>query len=102
MIGKLYTTEVQQFTDDDSGDVYIELPPALLENIGWEEGDEVRFDTDRTGRITIKKVQLKTVELEFDQEELFRYMQIAHRRGISFNELCEEALKESIEPYPRA
>ena len=42
---------------------------------------------------------METVELEldFDQEELFEYMQLAHKKNISFNQLIEEALTDLIE-----
>ena len=31
-----------------------------------------------------------------DEDELFKYMQMAHDQGTSFNEFCEKALKEVI------
>jgi hypothetical protein len=45
------------------------------------------------------KAKMETVELEldFDQEELFEYMQLAHKKNISFNQLIEEALTDLIE-----
>jgi hypothetical protein len=37
------------------------------------------------------------VELNFDDDELFKYMQLAHKKGISFNQLCNEALGDHLE-----
>ena len=82
--------------DDGSGDAYIELPPELLNKLKWEEGDDLRFDSRKDGSISLKKVNLETVELDFEDEELFKYMQLAHEQGISFNQFCENALKDVI------
>ena len=40
---------------------------------------------------------METVELDFDDEELFKYMQLAHEKNMSFNQLVEEALTDVIE-----
>ena len=42
------------------------------------------------------KVKYKTIELDFDDEELLKYMVFAHEQGITFNELCERAVEEKI------
>ena len=39
----------------------------------------------------------EAVELEFDEEELLKYMTFAHERNMTFNELCEEAVKAKID-----
>ena len=38
-----------------------------------------------------------SIELEFDDEELLKYMMLAHEENITFNELCERALKAKID-----
>ena len=42
--------------DDGSGDAYIELPPELLNKLSWQEGDDLHFDLQEDGSISIKKV----------------------------------------------
>tara|TARA_Y100000310_G_C20338986_1_gene648886 strand:+ start:87 stop:401 length:315 start_codon:yes stop_codon:yes gene_type:complete len=90
-----HSVEVKEL-NDGSGDTYIEFPPELLNKLGWKEGDDLRFEPKKNGSIRVKKVNLETIELDFDEDELFKYMQIAHDQGISFNEFCENALKEVI------
>jgi len=82
--------------EDDSGDSYMEIPPVLLKKLDWNEGDDLKFLPQPNGSIIIKKVNLETVELDFDEGELFKYMQMAHDQGISFNDLCGNALNEAI------
>ena len=94
-MGNRHLIEIREL-DDGSGDVYIELPPELLAKVGWKEGDDLRFDRGKNGSLIVKKANLESVELDFDEDELFKYMQLAHEKGISFNELCENALKEVI------
>ena len=57
--------------EDSSGDSYMEIPPVLLKKLGWEEGDDLKFLPQHNGSIIIKKVNLETIELDFDEDELF-------------------------------
>jgi len=40
---------VCQDPGDGSGDVIVELPPALLEKLGWALGDELVIEGDKEG-----------------------------------------------------
>lgn len=40
-----------------------------------------------------------SVPVDFTDEELLRYMKMAHERDITFNSFIEEALREAIERY---
>ena len=84
-----------EIKENSSGELYFELPPALLEDLGWEEGDDVKF-ADKNGVFTINKVKYETIELDFDDDELFKYMKHAHEKGMSFNEWIEDSLKRVI------
>ena len=64
-----YTVEVQQVDE-----YFVELPPVLLEKVGWEIGDDIKFDIQDNGSIHLKKVRLENVELDFDDEELLKIM----------------------------
>ena len=59
-------------------------------------GDELKFIPQEEAFI-IKKVKYETIELDFDDEELLKYMMLAHEENITFNELCERALKAKID-----
>ena len=90
---KVSELEVKQSFD---GELYFRLPNDLLDRLGWEEGDDLKFIPQDEAFI-IKKVKYETIELDFDDQELLKYMQFAHEKNITFNELCEEAIKEKID-----
>jgi hypothetical protein len=41
------------------------------------------------------------VPVDFSDEELLKYMKLAHERDMTFNQLVEQALREAIEEYKR-
>lgn len=49
-----YEVIVQEDTDSD--DLILPIPPVLLQQLGWKEGDEIDFAIDDKGRWFIKKV----------------------------------------------
>ena len=90
-----YSVSVQE--DPKSKDLFFELPPELMKNLGWKTGDDLRWDETDNGGFKLTKVKMETVELDFDDEELFKYMQMAHDRNQSFNEFVADALTEILE-----
>jgi hypothetical protein len=42
------------------------------------------------------EVEYGTIELDFDDEELLKYMKLAHEEGMSFNEWIEHTLTQII------
>ena len=81
--------------ETQDGDLFFNIPDDVLERLGWAEGDDIKFIEKDNGFI-LKKVKYENVELEFDDEELLKYMLFAHEKGLSFNELCEQAVKEKL------
>jgi hypothetical protein len=47
--------EVITQEDPESGDVLLPIPPQLLEQLGWREGDDVEIGIDPQGNIILKK-----------------------------------------------
>jgi bifunctional DNA-binding transcriptional regulator/antitoxin component of YhaV-PrlF toxin-antitoxin module len=82
--------------EDASGELYFDIPQDVLDRLGWQEGDDIKFIEKDDGFI-IKKVKYESVELEFDDEELLKYMKFAHESGITFNQLCEDAIKGRLD-----
>ena len=78
------------------GELYFRLPDILMNRLGWEEGDDLKF-IEKDNAFVIKKVKYETIELDFDDDELFKYMKLAHENNMSFNEWIEHSLKEIIE-----
>ena len=54
MTGNKYTLEIKESAD---GELYFDLPEDILNNLGWEEGDEVKF-IKKGNSFSIKKVDL--------------------------------------------
>lgn len=77
------------------GDLFFTIPDEVLERLGWKEGDDLKFD-EKNGSVLIRKVKYESVELEFDDKELLKYMMVAHEKGITFNQLCEESIKAKL------
>ena len=48
--------EVITQEDPETGDMLIPLPPQLLKDLGWKEGDDIDFTIDDKGRIVLKKI----------------------------------------------
>jgi len=88
------TTELQ-IKENSNGDLYFNIPDNVLERLGWEEGDEIKF-VEQDGGFLLKKVKYESVSLDIDDEDLLKYMMFAHEQNITFNELCEEAVKEKL------
>jgi antitoxin component of MazEF toxin-antitoxin module len=42
--------------EDSNGDLLLPIPPILLEQLGWVEGDEISIDIDDKGRYILSKV----------------------------------------------
>lgn len=82
---------------DESDDMFLELPPDLLDSMGWEIGDTLKWVIDDDGNILLKKPKYENVELEFDEKELFKYMLMAHEMDITFNEFVERALMNVVD-----
>ena len=82
------------------GELYFRLPDDLLKRLGWEEGDDVKF-IPQDEAFMIKKVKYESVELQFDDEELLKYMKFAHDQNITFNQLCEHAINEKLNEVNR-
>ena len=89
-----------QVEEDSDGELFFTIPQDVLDRLGWKEGDDIKF-TERDGGFTLTKIKYETVELEFDEGELFRYMQAAHDEGKSFNEWVEEVMKWWIDIYDK-
>ena len=83
--------EVKESSD---GEFYFNLPDDLLGRLG--EGDEIKF-VERDGGFVIKKPKYESIELDIDDEELFKYMKHAHENLLSLNEWVEKCLTKFIE-----
>ena len=75
-------------------------------NEAWEDVDYVDLEVDddfvqkclaiRAGEQYDTRVQ---IEVNFSDNEMARYMKLAHEQDITFNQLVENALQQAIESY---
>jgi hypothetical protein len=80
----------------------------VLADQAWDDVDYVDLETDddwmqkalaiAAGEDYDTRV---SVPVDFSDEDLLKYMKIAHERDITFNQLIAEALTEAIEDYKR-
>ncbi len=94
MTSEIYKVHVQKNEQDE---LFIELPSELVGNLGWNTGDDVKWEKTEGGGFRLKKVKYETVELDFDDDELFKYMQLAHERNQSFNEFVADTLNTIVD-----
>ena len=61
---KTFTSKVVEICDN--GDAIIELPPELLEEMGWKEGDTLDI-SEKNGKIIIKKIDEEDRKISLDK-----------------------------------
>ena len=61
---KRFTSKVLEICDN--GDAIVELPPELLEEMGWKEGDTLDI-SDKDGKIIIKKIDEEDRKISLDK-----------------------------------
>ena len=59
-----FTSKVVEICDN--GDAIIELPPELLEEMGWKEGDTLDI-SEKDGKIIIKKIDEEDRKISLDK-----------------------------------
>lgn len=84
-----------QLKETEDGELFFNIPDDVLERLGWEEGDEIKF-IEKDGGFLLTKVKYESIELDFEEKDLLRYMMFAHEQDITFNELCQNAIKEKL------
>jgi hypothetical protein len=50
-----FTYEVITQEDPETGELILPIPPELMKQMGWSEGDTLDFDQDDQGRWIISK-----------------------------------------------
>jgi hypothetical protein len=46
---------ITQPVSDNDDDILLPIPPALLKQMGWKEGDNIEVGLDEEGRYILKK-----------------------------------------------
>jgi hypothetical protein len=84
------------------------LEKNVLENQAWDDVNYIDLDVDEDflekARSIVADKDYDTrvqIPVDFSDEELLRYMTLAHERDMTFNQLVEEALRNAIEEFKR-
>lgn len=93
MSNTIFEVEVQKNEQDE---LFIELPPSLMKELGWKPGDELKWEETDNGGFRCRKIKYETIELEIDDEEYVKYLKFAHENNMSFNEFVELAISEVV------
>jgi hypothetical protein len=48
--------EVITHEDPETGDLIVPIPPQVLRELGWKEGDQLDIQLDENGKIVFKKL----------------------------------------------
>jgi len=91
-----YEVEIQE---NKEGELYFQIPEELLDKLGWKEGDELKFIEKGNSAFQIKKMRYESIELDFTEEELYKYMLAAHENKMSFDEWVEMAISSFLKAY---
>ena len=51
-----HSYEVITHEDPKTGDLILPIPPQVLRDLGWKEGDEIDIQLDENGKIVMKKL----------------------------------------------
>jgi len=82
--------------ETDDGELFFNIPDDILDRLGWEEGDEIKF-VEKDGGFLLTKVKYESVSIDIDEKDLLKYMMFAHEHNITFNELCQNAVKAKLD-----
>lgn len=90
---KSFEIEVKE---NDNEELYFEFPPEVLKRLDWHEDDELKFTDNKDGSFTITKIKMTDIELDFTEEEYFKFLQAAHECDMTFNEWVQEAIQDMV------
>ena len=72
-------------------------------NQAWDDVDYIDLDVDEDFLVKLEAIvngkdydTRVQVQVDFSDEELFKYMKFAHEQDITFNQLVEQAIKAAI------
>ena len=95
-MSEVYTVDIKHVEESD--DLWMSIPTELMEQLGWEVGDDLKFIDHKDGSFRLKKIRLESVELEIPDDDLLQLTMMAHERNITLNDLitdiCEDSIKE--------
>ena len=99
-----FTTTVQQY--NDTQDLYIEIPHYILQNLDWEEGDELAWSIKGNQIILTKVKDTSSIKEEptiadYDwytvKEEAINEYYESESEGKEFDDIYDDYIEASVE-----
>jgi len=88
-----------QIKELDNGDQYIVIPDELVNDVGWEIGDEIQWIDNKDGSWTMKKVEEEITKTEFVLVESIHTFRMRHIIEVpKGNQAWAEAMVDMNEP----
>ena len=60
---KNYKEVVVGVVNDGTGDLFLEFPSEVMNNVGWSVGDDIKFFPQDDGSFLLKKIKYENVEV---------------------------------------
>ena len=98
-----FTTTVQQY--NDTQDLFIEIPHHILQNLDWEEGDELAWSikgnqiilTKVTNSSSTKEESSDTYDWYTVKEEAINEYLESESEGKEFDDIYDDYIEASVE-----
>lgn len=91
--------EVKKHPDTD--DLFFELPPDVLQRLGWNECTELEWIDNKDGSVMLKKqdenVEMTEVEIELSDRDFMKIAELAQKSNITFDQQVQQIMVEYIE-----
>lgn len=91
--------EVKKHPDTD--DLFFELPPEVLQRLGWDESTELQWIDNKDGSVMLKKrdedQEMTEIEIEICDHDFMKIAELAQKNNITFDQQVQQIMVEYIE-----
>lgn len=84
--------QVKQSAD---GELYFRIPDELLNRLGWEVGDDIKFIPKDNGFI-MKKVRYEQVSFDLDEDDYNKCLRLAHEAKMTFDDWVSQVVLQNL------
>lgn len=81
---------------DSDGFIFIKFPNYIIEKLKIKENDFLDVEITDDNKIVITPIKKMDLEIDIDEDILFKTMLEAHKRDMTLNQLVTEAITEVI------
>lgn len=93
--------EVQKHPDSD--ELFFEIPPDVLQRLGWDVDTELQWIENEDGSMLLRKrdevVEMTEVEIELSDQDFMKIAELAQKDNITFDQQVQKIMVEFIEQH---